>query len=116
MKRTLPTPVPTLPETVKSRAEAEYQNILYFKKHKKPEEAIQSALIAMKFYQQIESIEGQLLVRYQLALLYKELGDKAEAVRQAQEFIKFEQQLELIKKYEEMQELLKELEGKTTTD
>jgi len=116
MKRALPTPVPTLPETVKSRAEAEYQNMLYLKKHKKPAEAIQSALIALKFYQQIESVAGQLLVRYQLALLYTELGDKAEAVRQAQEFIKLEQQLELIKKYEEMQELLKELEGKTTTD
>ncbi len=108
MKRALPTPVPTLLETVKSRADAEYQNMLYLKKHKKPAQAIQSALIALKFYQDIESVAGQLLVRYQLALLYTELGDKAEAVRQAQEFITLDQQLELIKKYEEMQELLKE--------
>ncbi len=108
LKRYLPTPVPTLPETVKSRADAEYQNMLYLKKHKKPAEAIQSALIALKFYQHIESVAGQLLARYQLVLLYTELGDKAEAVRQAQEFIMLEQQLELIKKYEEMQKLLKE--------
>lgn len=116
MKRDLPTPVPSLPETIKSRAEAEYQNILYFKKHKKPEQAIQSALIALKSYQQIESIAGQLLVRYQLALLYKEVGNNPEALRQVEKFMEIEQELELVKRAEEMQELLEELGKETTTD
>jgi hypothetical protein len=65
-------------------------------------------MIALELYQQIESIAGQLLVRYQLAFLYEELNNRAEAVHQAQEFIKLEQQLELVKKHEEIQELLKE--------
>ncbi len=116
MKRALPTPVPTLIETVKSRADAEYQNILYLKKHKKPAEAIQTARNALELYQQIENIEGQLLVHYQLAFLYKKVGNTTEALRQAQEFMKLEQQLKLVKKVEEIQELLKELGKETTTD
>jgi len=116
MKQALATPIPILPETIKHRADAEYQNVLYLKKHGKPEQTIQSALLALKLYQQIENIEGQLLVRYQLARLYKEIGNNPEALRQAEKFMELEQELEFIKKYEEMQKLLKELEGKTTTD
>ncbi len=115
LKRAVPVFVP-IPKTAKQRADAEYQNVLYHKKHGKLEKAIQAALEALKLYQQIENIAGQLLVRYQLALLYKETDNNTEALRQAEKFMELEQELELVKKVEEIQELLRELGKETTTD
>jgi tetratricopeptide (TPR) repeat protein len=101
---------------LKQQADDLYEKALTYQKFEKYEQAIQALLEALSVYQLIESLEGQLLVRYQLALAYKAIGKNEEALHQAQEFLKLEQDLELVQKTEDMQELVQELEGKTTTN
>lgn len=115
--QTMPTPrAMPVQEDLKQQADARYHSAQTYQKFGKYEQAIQALLEALSIYQQIKNFEGQLLVRYQLALAYKAIGKNEEALQQAQEFLKLAQQLELVKKTGEMQELVKELEGKTTTD
>jgi len=109
-----PTPVPT---NLKRQADEIYNKALTYQQFEKHEQALPALLEALNGYQQIENIEGQLLlVRYQLAIVYQAMGRPGEAMQQAQEFLKLEQQLELMKKIEEMQELVKEWEEETTTN
>jgi DNA-directed RNA polymerase specialized sigma24 family protein len=92
------------------QAEAKYDKADFYKKHGKHEKAIQLFEEALELYQNIEHPEGQILAHHQLALLYKEVGKTDETVQHAQEFLKRYQDLKIVKKYEQIQKLLKEIQ------
>lgn len=92
------------------QAEAKYDKAEFYKKHGKHEKAIQLFEEALELYQTIGHPEGQILVHHQLALSYKDLGKTDEAIQHAQEFLKFYQDLKIVKKYEQIQELLQEIQ------
>lgn len=95
---------------ISRQAEARYDKADFYKKHEKYEKARQLLLEALQLYQQIEHIEGQILVHHQLALLFKDSGETDKAIHHAQEFLKLYQDLKIVKKYEQIQELLQEIQ------
>lgn len=92
------------------QAEAKYDKADFYKKHGKHEKAIQLFEEALELYQNIEHPEGQILAHYQLALLYKDIGKTDETIQHAQEFLELYQDLKIVKKYEQIQELLKKIQ------
>lgn len=95
-------------EQLRHAGDAQYETALAYKDLQKPEKAIQELLEVLALYEQINYLEGQMLVRYELALLYATLVQHKEAAHHAQEFITLFHRLPISAKYETMQELLRE--------
>ncbi len=95
---------------IRRQAETTYDKAEFYKKHGKNKRAIRFFLEALQLYRQIKSIEGQIIVRHQLALLYNESGHNEEALEHAREFLKLYQDLKIVQKFDQIQELLRELQ------
>lgn len=93
---------------IRRQAEARYEKAEIYKKHEKHDKAVQLFGEALELYQQIEHTEGQILTHHQLALLYKEIEKNDESNRHAREFLELYHELKITRKYEQIQELLKE--------
>ena len=63
-----------------------------------------------------ENLKQQADALYEKALTYQKFEKYDQATQALQEALELYQKLQIVKKYEEMQKLLKELEGKTTTN
>ena len=92
------------------QAEAGYDKAEFYFKHGKHDKAVPLLLDALQLYQNAGHEEGQILVRHQLALAYKELDRKEEALHHAREFLELYHNLKIVKKFEQLQSLVAELE------